>query len=118
MQTRHDGQNLKGSRMPRFILSYHHSGKRPANPDQGADQMNRYMAWMKQHAAALTEPQNPLKNKYLVTENGSTEGGKDGSMMGYSILTADSIDHALAIVQECPFLEMGDIELAEIIDMH
>ena len=77
--------------------------------------MNIGVHWF---AKPVTEPQNPLKNKHLVTENGSTQGGKDGSMMGYSILTADSIDHALTIVQECPFLEMGDIELAEIIDMH
>ena len=104
--------------MPRFIMSYHHSGKSPATPKEGAAQMERYMAWMKQYATALIEPQNPLKNKHLITENETIEGGKAGSMMGYSILTAESIDHALTIVQECPFLEMGDIELAEIIDMH
>lgn len=104
--------------MPRFIMSYHHSGKTPATPKEGEAQMERYMAWMKQHATALVEPQNPLKNKHLVTETQTIEGGKAGSMMGYSILTADSIDHALTIVQACPFLEMGDIELAEIIDMH
>jgi hypothetical protein len=65
----------------------------------------------------LIEPQNPLKNKRYITSDGITEGGKDGSMMGYSIIEAANIDAAQAIVQTCPFLEMGDVELAELIQM-
>ena len=103
--------------MAKFIMAYYHSGKTPATPEQGAAQMERYMTWMMEHQAALIEPQNPLKNKRYITSDGVTEGGKDGSMMGYSIIEAANIDAAQAIVQTCAFLEMGDVELAELIQM-
>lgn len=103
--------------MAKFIMSYFHSGKTHANAEEGAAQMERYMNWMMQHQDALIEPQNPLKNRRLITEDGIQEGGKCGSMMGYSIIEAADIEAAQKIAQSCPFLEMGDIELAEIIQV-
>jgi hypothetical protein len=38
-------------------------------------------------------------------------------MMGYGIIQADSIEAAEAIAKTSPFLAMGDIELAQIMEM-
>ncbi len=103
--------------MPKFIMAYYHSGKTPASPEEGAAQMERYMNWMMAHQDALIEPQNPLKNKKYITSDGINDGGKDGSMMGYTIIQAADISAAQEIAQTCPFLDMGDIELAELIQM-
>ncbi|NBR35581.1 MAG: hypothetical protein EBT90_13150 [Rhodobacteraceae bacterium] len=37
--------------------------------------------------------------------------------MGYTIIQAADISAAQEIAQTCPFLDMGDIELAELIQM-
>ena len=79
--------------------------------------MARYQEWMMKHQDALVEPENPLMNKRLITENGVADGGKQGSMMDYGIIQADSMETAEAIAKTNPFLAMGDIELAQIMEM-
>ena len=72
---------------------------------------------MMKYQDVLVEPENPLMNKRLITESGVAAGGKPGSMMGYGIIQADSIEAAEAIAKTSPFLAMGDIELAQITEM-
>ncbi len=36
---------------------------------------------------------------------------------GFSIVTADGMDAALAMAKACPFLDMGTIEVAEVMEM-
>ena len=103
--------------MPKFIMSYYMGTNPPSSPEEGAEHMARYQQWMIEHQDALVAPENPLINKRLITENGVTDGGKPGSMMGYGIIQADSIEAAEAIAKTNPFLAMGDIELAEIMEM-
>ena len=103
--------------MPKYIMSYYIGPNPPSSPEKGAENMARYQEWMMAHQDALIEPENPLTNKRLITENGVVEGGKPGSMMGYSIIQADSLEAAEAIAKTNPFLAMGDIELAQIMEM-
>lgn len=103
--------------MPKYIMSYYMGPNLPSSPEEGAENMARYQEWMKAHQDALIEPENPLMNKRLITENGVVEGGKPGSMMGYGIIQADSLEAAEAIAKTNPFLAMGDIELAQIMEM-
>jgi hypothetical protein len=103
--------------MPKFIMSYYIGPNPPSSPEEGAEHMARYQEWMMKHQDALVEPENPLMNKRLITESGVADGGKPGSMMGYGIIQADSIEAAEAIAKTSPFLAMGDIELAQIMEM-
>ena len=89
----------------------------PSSPEEGAERMARNQELMMKHRDAFVEPENPLLNKRLITENGVAEGGKPGSMMGYGIIQDDSIEAAEAIAKTNPFLAMGDIELAQIMEM-
>jgi len=103
--------------VPKFIMSYYMGPNPPSSPEEGAEHMARYKQWLMGHQDALVEPENPLVKKRLITENGVVEGGKPGSMMGYSIIQADSIEAAEDIAKTNPFLAMGDIELAQIMEM-
>ena len=103
--------------MPKFIMSYYMGTNPPFSPEEGAEHMARYQEWMMKHQDALIEPENPLMNKRLITENGVADGGKPGSMMGYGIIQADSMEAAEVIAKTNPFLAMGDIELAQIMEM-
>ena len=103
--------------MPKFIMSYYMGPNPPSSPEEGAEHIARYQQWLMGHQDALVEPENPLVKKRLITENGVVEGGKPGSMMGYSIIQADSIEAAEDIAKTNPFLAMGDIELAQIMEM-
>jgi hypothetical protein len=38
-------------------------------------------------------------------------------LTGFSIVSADNIDAALKIAQRCPFLDIGTIELAEVMEI-
>ncbi len=38
-------------------------------------------------------------------------------MMGFSVVKADSMDAALEMAKGCPFLEMGTVEVAEMMEM-
>ena len=71
--------------MPKFIMSYYMGTNPPFSPEEGAEHMARYQEWIMEHQDALIEPENPLMNKRLITENGVADGGKQGSMMGYGL---------------------------------
>ena len=103
--------------MPKFIMSYYMGTNPPFSPEEGAEHMARYQEWMMKHQDALIEPENPLMNKRLITENGVADGGKPGSMMGYGIIQAESMEAPESIAKTNPFLAMGDIELAQIMEM-
>ena len=89
--------------MPKFIMSYYMGPNPPSSPEEGAEHMARYQEWMMKHQDALIEPENPLMNKRLITENGVADGGKPRSMMGYGIIQADSMEAAEAIAKTNPF---------------
>jgi len=38
-------------------------------------------------------------------------------LTGFSIVSADDLDSAVKIAQRCPFLDIGTIELAEVMEM-
>ncbi|MDA5095436.1 YciI family protein [Aliiroseovarius sp. KMU-50] len=101
--------------MPQFYMAYHVTGAM-GDADAQADNQARYKAWMEKHAGALVVPAQPLGPQWTITAEGAEEGF-EGSMMGYSVLEAADLDAAIAIAKECPFCEMGNLQLAEMMTM-
>lgn len=91
--------------MPNFYLAYH-GGNPPATPEEGKAHMAKYMEWIAGLGQAAVEPANPLGNSKTVTAQGVTDGAPH-AMSGYTIVSADDIDAAIAIAQACPFLDTG-----------
>ena len=57
-----------------------------------------------------------FKNTSTVNSDGTVTSG--GTMSGYTIIDVDSMDEALSIAKDCPFLDIGgSLEVSEIMQM-
>lgn len=90
--------------MKKFILLY----KGPATPmdkmtpEQGQQQMAGWQTWMSKVGEALVDMGSPMSGGRAVVDDGSA--GTASEMNGYSILQAEDMDTALALVDGHPFL--------------
>ena len=91
--------------MPNFMLAYH-GGTQPENPGEGKKQMERWKSWLADLGAAVVNPGTPLGNSKTVSTDGVNDGGGANPMSGFSVLSADTMDAALEMAKNCPFIEM------------
>ncbi len=102
--------------MSNYIIAYH-GGKKPDSPEEGAKQMARWQAWLGGLGDAVVNPGTPLGKSRIVSSDGVSDDGGSNPLTGFSIVEADSMDAALEMAKECPFLEIGTIEVAEVMKM-
>ena len=103
--------------MPNFVFAYH-GGNKPESPEEGAELMARWKAWVDGLGDAMVNPGTPLGKSKTVSSSGVTDDGGSNPLNGFSIVDADSMDAALEIAKGCPFLETdGTIEVAEAMQM-
>ena len=102
--------------MSDYIFAYH-GGKKPESPEAGAKQMEKWKAWLDGLGDAVVNPGTPLGMSKTVSASGVTNDGGSNPLSGFSIVTADSMDAALEMAKDCPFVELGTIEVAEVIEM-
>ncbi len=102
--------------MPNYILAYH-GGKMPETPEEGAKQMEKWKAWVGGLGDAVVNPGTPLGKSKTVSSDGVSDDGGSNPLLGFSIVKADSMDAALEMAKACPFLEIGTVEVAEVMDM-
>ena len=101
--------------MTKYVIAYH-GGRKFESPQDGAAYMARWKAWMGGLGDAVVDPGMPLGAGKLISAAGVTDRGAD-MLTGFSIVTAESLDAALALAQQCPHLDHGSIEVAEIMEM-
>ena len=102
--------------MPNYILAYH-GGTKPETPEDGARQRARFMEWMKSVGDAMVSPANPVGPSRMVSRDGVQEADGGAALTGYSVIAADSLEKAVTIAADCPFAEIGTIEVAELMKM-
>ena len=102
--------------MPDYIFAYH-GGKKPESPEEGAKHMAKWQAWIGGLGDAMVNPGTPLGKSKTVSAGGVADDGGPNPIMGYSVVKADSIDAAVELARGCPFIEMGTIEVAEMMKM-
>ena len=78
--------------------------------------MAKWEAWAGGLGDALGDL-TPLGMPKTVRSNGVSDGGGSNRLTGFSIVKADNMDAALEMAKECPFLEVGTIEVAEVMEM-
>lgn len=88
----------------------------PDNPEERAEGMARFMAWATDLGDALVNPGTPLGTSKIVSSDGVSDDG-GANLMGFSIVKADSMDAALEMAKRCPHLEIGTVEVAEMMKM-
>jgi len=103
--------------MPQYCIIYL-GGDKPSSPEEGKQQMSKYMDWLSALGNSAISPANPLKDTSTVNSDGSVTSGSKTSMSGFTIIEADSMEAALSIAKSCPFLEIGgSLEVSELIQM-
>ncbi len=102
--------------MPDFIIAYH-GGKKPESPEEGAKDMAKWKAWIDGLGDAVVNPGTPLGKSKIVSSAGVSDDGGSNSLTGFSIVKADSMDAALEMAKKCPFLDIGTLEVAEVMKM-
>jgi hypothetical protein len=103
--------------MTQYIIVYL-GGNQPSSPEQGKQQLSRYMDWLSSLGDSVLSPANPLKNTITVNADGSVTTGGTTTMSGYTTIEADTMDAALSIAKACPFLDIGgSLEVSELIKM-
>ncbi len=102
--------------MPSYIIAYH-GGKKPESPEEGAKGMAKWQAWIDGLGDAVVNPGTPLGKSKIVSSGGVSDGGGPNSLTGFSILKAESMDSALEMAKACTFLDIGTLEVAEVMKM-
>jgi len=103
--------------MSQYIMTYL-GGNRPATPEEGKQHFAKYQEWLASLGDAAVSPANPFKNTSTVNPDGSVTSGSTTSMSGFTIIEAASIEAALSIAKDCPFLEIGgSLEVSELMQM-
>jgi YCII-related domain len=102
--------------MPKYIMAYH-GGSKFDSPDEGNKHRARFGAWIGGLGDAVVNPGTPLGPAKTVSSSGVSDCGGPNRLTGFSIVKADSLDAAVALARQCPFLEIGTIEVAEAMEM-
>jgi len=101
--------------MPKYVIAYL-GGRQLQSPSERAAHMAKWKSWVEELGAAVVNPGTPVGQGKLVTREGVSERGPN-CMTGFSIVSADDLHSAVKIAQRCPFLDIGTIELAEVMEM-
>jgi hypothetical protein len=104
--------------MANYLLAYHGGGM-PESEEEGARVMAAWGTWMEKVGPAMVDGGNPVGQAATVSSDGSTApGGGSNPVTGYSVIKADSLDDALALVAGCPILVAGgSVEVCETFDV-
>lgn len=102
--------------MPDYAFAYY-GEPRFENPERCADHMAKWEAWVSGLGDALVNPGIPLGRPTTVGSGGVSDGGGSNRLTGLSIVKADGMDAALAMVKGCPHLEHGTVDVAEVMEM-
>ena len=87
------------------------------NPDMGKKGMEEWGMWMKKNMSNFADAGAPTGKNSEVSANGAVE--KSNDIGGYSILQAESIEAAAAMLKDNPHFKMpgATVDLAELMPM-
>ena len=102
--------------MAKYIFAYH-GGKAPESPEEGAEVMAKWNAWLGGLGDAVVDGGNPAGPSKTVSATGVSDDGGANPISGYSLVEADSIDQAIEMAKGCPIMDHGTVEVAEAMDM-
>ena len=93
--------------MPKYVFAYRRPvGYQPGNPDA----MAAWTAWFQELGSQMVEPGNPVFSSSTLGE-----AGPSTAIGGYSLVSADDLESAVALAKGCPALSNGGgVEVGEI----
>jgi hypothetical protein len=101
--------------MANFVLAYKGGGMAATEEEQAAA-MTAWGAWFGSLGSAVVEAGAPFSASATVTNDKSV--GNGGTLTGYSVLSAGSLDSAVDLAKGCPiFASGGSVEVYEAMEM-
>jgi hypothetical protein len=102
--------------MGNFVLAYKGGGGMAATEEERAAAMAEWGAWFGSLGTAVVEAGAPFSASATVASDKSV--GNGGTLTGYSVLSADSLDGAVSLAKSCPiFSSGGSVEVYEAMEM-
>jgi hypothetical protein len=92
--------------MAKFLVTYHGNGM-PDSEEGRQQAMAAFGAWVSRVGDALVDPGAPLGAAKTVSATAVSDDAAAGPAAGYSILQADDLDGAVALVRDHPFVGRG-----------
>lgn len=104
--------------MAKYLFAYHGGGMAQTEEEM-AEVMAAWGRWYEGLGASIVDGGAPTSQAKTVAADGSvSDGGGANPVSGYTVVTADSFDDAVAKASDCPIRDSGgSIEVAELIDM-
>ena len=95
--------------MADFIIGYY-GGKQPESAEAGQAHQKKWQAWIDSLGDKVVNPGTPLMS--------STVLGPDiqEPLMGFAVIRAENIEEAVEIAKGDPFMEMGSIQVAQMMN--
>lgn len=91
--------------MANYLLAYTGGGMAETEVER-EKAMAAWGQWFGKLGSAVVEPGNPVGASTSIGANGSNGVAQSG-LTGYSVISADSLDAAAALVKDCPILDGG-----------
>lgn len=103
--------------MSEYVLAYT-GGGRPETEEQQQEVMAAWGAWFEQLGEAIVDGGAPFGPSSILKGDGSVAEGNLSALTGYTVLSADSLDQAVAHAKGCPILnDGGNVEVYEKLPM-
>jgi YCII-related domain-containing protein len=100
--------------MSRFLVTYHGSGM-PDDPALLEQAKAAFGAWVAEAGDAIVDPGAPVAMMAQVAGEGATDAVQIG---GYSIIQADSVEDAKAVLSSHPYVARGGtLQVNQILDV-
>jgi hypothetical protein len=97
----------EGRNMTKYMMMYKGEATpmEEMTPEQGAEIMAKWTAWMEKVGPALSDAGTPFGPGASLVDNGTD--GTAQSLTGYSIIEADNLDAAKGLADGHPYLSEG-----------
>jgi hypothetical protein len=92
--------------MAKFLITYAGGGGMPADPNVREQMMAAFGAWVASVGDKMVDPGAPLGPAKAVTSEGVRDDAA-GGVGGYTLVEAGSIDEAVDLVRNHPFVGRG-----------
>jgi hypothetical protein len=91
--------------MTKFLITYEGAMEMPPTPEAREQMMSAFGAWVGEVGAHMVDPGAPLGASRAVTSDGDTD--ERSTIGGYTIVDAETLDEAVGLVRNHPFLKRG-----------
>ena len=101
--------------MPKFVLTFE-GGRAFKTPEDGQAHQAAYGQWLENLGNSIVLPQHPFKQSKMVSKDGVSDPNGP-AFMGLMMIEAADMEAAVPVAQACPFLEIGEMRVAETMTM-